>query len=291
MGFVKTPDELPRPGTGLKPLECYGAHTLFVFWETRPDIVARLLPPPLRPATLALAAAYVAYFPETNFGPAYHEAGLFLQAQFAGVAGMYCLAMPVTADMAMAAGREVYGYPKKMAQIEFQQHGNVPFGSVSRHGKRFFEVKAQLNRGSVEEPARAVIEAGLAFDDDAGAPVYLFKHFLAPDGLGFDYPPRLIRQNNVLRPETLEWVDAEIALPPSDCDPWHEVEIVRIVGSVYVVGNTTMRDGAVVAEVDPASFLPYAWSKWDPEQLDRRRGPHPSGTDRSQTTAAWGQAW
>jgi acetoacetate decarboxylase len=279
MGFVKTPEELPPPGAGLKRLEFYGAHTLFVFWETRPQVLARLLPPPLQPGSLPLAAAYVAYFPETNFGPAYHEAGLFLHAVFEGIPGMYCLAMPVTGDMAMAAGREVYGYPKKMAQIQFQQHGNVMFGSISRHGQRFFQVKANLNAGSVEEPVRALIEAGLAFDDDAGSTVYLFKHFLAPDGLGFDYPPRLIRQNNVLRPQTVQWASAELAVSPSDGDPWHEVEIVRVVGGVYVVGNTTMLDGKVVAEVDPAGFMPYAWSKWDPEQLDRRRGRHPAGTD------------
>jgi len=279
MGFVKTRDELPRPGARLKRLECFGAHTLFVFWETRPDIIARLLPPPLQPWSLPLAAACVAHFPETNFCPGYRAGGLFLQAEFDGVPGMYCLAMPVDGDMAMAAGREVYGYPTKMAQIQFHQHGNVLFSGISRHGQRFFHVTARLNHGSVEEPARAVIEAGLAFDDDAGSSVYLFKHFLAPDGLGFDYPPRLIRQNNVLRPQTVQWASAELALLPSDGDPWHEVEIVRVVGGVYVVGNTTMLEGKVVAEVDPAAFMPYAWSKWDPEQLDRRRGRHPAGTD------------
>ena len=286
MGFVKTHDELPELGACLNHLEFYGAQTLFVFWETKPDIVARLLPPPLQAGPLPLAAAYVAYFPETNFGPAYHEGGLFLQAQFDGVPGMYCLAMPVDGDMAMAGGREVYGFPKKMAQIEFQRQGNVLTGRISRHGKRFFEIKARLSRDSVQEPVRAIIEAGLAFDSEAGSSVYLYKHFLAAGGVGFDYPPRLIRQNNVLRPEKFEWADVEVALPPSDCDPWNEVEIVRVLGSVYVVGNTTMLHGAVVAEVDPAAFMPYAWSKWDPEQLVRRRQRHAPGADSAQMDAA-----
>ncbi len=286
MGFVKARDELPAPGACLEHFEFYGAQTLFVFWETKPDIVARLLPPPLKAGPLPLVAAYVANFPETNFGPAYHEGGLFLHAQFDGVPGMYCLAMPVDGDMAMAGGREIYGFPKKMAQIEFEKQGNVLTGRISRHGKRFFEIKARLDRDSVQEPVRSVIQAGLAFDSEAGSSVYLYKHFLAPGGVGFDYPPRLIRQNNVLRPESLEWAEAEVALPPSDCDPWHEVEIVRVLGSVYVVGDTTMLHGAVVAEVDPVEFMPYAWSKWDPEQLFRKQERRPSRADRPRKDAA-----
>ncbi len=30
---------------------------------------------------------------------------------------MYCLSMPVDDDMAMAGGREAFGYPKKMAEV------------------------------------------------------------------------------------------------------------------------------------------------------------------------------
>jgi acetoacetate decarboxylase len=286
MGFVKTRDELPPSGTVLNQFEFYGAQTLFVFWETKPDIVARLLPPPLQAGPVPLAAAYVAYFPETNFGPAYHEGGLFLHAQFDGVPGMYCLAMPVDGDMAMAGGREIFGFPKKMAQIEFEKQGNALTGRISRHGKRFFEIRARLNGDSVQEPVRSMIQTGLAFNSEAGSSVYLYKHFMAPDGVGFDYPPRLIRQNNVLRSQSLDWAEAEFTLPPSDCDPWYEVEIVRVLGSVYVVGNTTMLHGAVVAEVDPAAFMPYAWSKWDPDQFSRQQARRTSGTDSPRKNAA-----
>jgi acetoacetate decarboxylase len=271
MGFVKTDRELQGAGERLAPLEFYGARMLFVFWETKPEIVKRLLPPPLQAGPLPLACAYVAYFPRTNFGPAYHEGGLFLQAQFEGVPGMYCLAMPVDDDMAMAAGREIYGYPKKMGQIEFHQRETALQGRISRHGQTFFEIEAKLDSASVAAPLREMIGSGLAFDSEVGAPVYLYKHFPAPDGKGFDFRPRLIRQNNVLRPETVAWAEAVVRLPVCDEDPWHEVEVVRVLASAFFVSNTTMLHGVVAAEVEPKAFMPHAWTKWDLSQLGRER--------------------
>lgn len=267
MAFVMTRDELQRLRSLRQKPEFRSAEMLLVFWETRLDIVARLLPPPLEPTPYPLATAFVAYYPETNFGPAYHEGALLLGAQFQGVPGNYCIAMLVTDDMAMAAGREAYGYPKKMAEIDFAKRGDDVAGRISRHGRTFFEVNARVGPASVDEAVRSMISSGLALGDEGGTPAYLFKHFLAPGGVDFDYPPRLVRQRNVLRPRRIEWSEAAISMPRSEDDPWHEVEVVRPLGGVFIVGDNTMLDGEVVAEVDADAFMPYAWSKWDRAQL------------------------
>jgi hypothetical protein len=41
------------------------------------------------------------------------------------------------------------------------------------------------------------------------------------------------------------------------------VEVVRVLGAVYTVGNNTMLPGSVVAEVDQIQFAPYAFMKVD----------------------------
>jgi acetoacetate decarboxylase len=92
---------------------------------------------------------------------------------------------------------------------------------------------------------------------------YNVKHFLASDGSGFDYNPRLIRERVILRPKLAELGEAEVELSHSDCDPWAEVEVVRILGAAYAVGDNTMLKGDVVAELDPIEFAPYAFLKWD----------------------------
>ena len=50
---------------------------------------------------------------------------------------------------------------------------------------------------------------------------------------------------------------------PSSHDPWSEVEIVKIYGATFSVGDNSMLPGEVVAEVDPNEFFPYAFMKMD----------------------------
>src|SRR5512136_2111901 len=117
MGFVKTFEEIMTNTRATA--DFYDAEMLMVFWETKPEVVAKLLPAPLNPAAIPLAMAFVAWYPSTNFDVTYHESALFVRARYNGEEGNYCLSMPVTSDIAMAAGREFYGFPKKMADVHF----------------------------------------------------------------------------------------------------------------------------------------------------------------------------
>ena len=116
MSFVKTYEEILNNAT--ESGDFYDAEMLSLVWETTPEAIEKLLPPPLKPAEKPLALAFVANYPSTNFSVPYKESALFVNASFEGQEGFYCLAMPVTNDMAMAGGREVWGYPKKLANIE-----------------------------------------------------------------------------------------------------------------------------------------------------------------------------
>ena len=49
----------------------------------------------------------------------------------------------------------------------------------------------------------------------------------------------------------------------SKTDPWHEVEVVKILETIYTVGNNYMLKGKVVARVSPLKFAPYTYLKWD----------------------------
>jgi len=90
-----------------------GAEVLTAVFRTDQAVLARILPRPLQAPENPLGFAFVAHYPQTNFGTVYSEAALFVQAKHKGRLGMYCLAMPVDDDMAMAGGREVFGYPKR----------------------------------------------------------------------------------------------------------------------------------------------------------------------------------
>ena len=107
MSFVKTYEEIlgNSPANG----DFYDAEMLTVVWETAPEAIEKLLPPPLKPAQKPVVLAFVANYPSTNFSVPYFESALLIRASFEGTEGFYCLAMPVTNDMAMAGGREIWG--------------------------------------------------------------------------------------------------------------------------------------------------------------------------------------
>ena len=69
MGFVKGLEEITENLS--QKGEFYDAEVLTVYFKTTPEVVERLLPPPLEPAALPIGAAFVAKYPKTNFGVSY----------------------------------------------------------------------------------------------------------------------------------------------------------------------------------------------------------------------------
>lgn len=262
MGFVKSLEAILAANR--ETADFYDAEMLVVFWETKPDIVARLLPPPLKPAANPIAMAFVANYPRTNFDVTYRESALFLRAEFEGEEGGYCLSMPVTNDIAMAGGREIFGFPKKIADVQLIRKGNTYEGWTERRGIRFMEIRAQMTgKFNVGDAQGMVMGADIHPDGSTEGVSYNFKHFPAPEGMGFDYNPRLVKQVTTMRPKEVQIGEAEVLLHPSDYDPWAEVEIVRVLGAIRTVGDNSMKSGAVVAEVGLMEFAPYAFLKWD----------------------------
>jgi hypothetical protein len=134
---------------------------------------------------------------------------------------------------------------------------------VERKGVRFIELEFTHDEQAMDESFKSLIQQSLAFYQETGTGTYLFKSFGAPDDQLFDYPPRLIRQNTVFRPKTIEWGTAKVNLRHSDLDPWDEVEVVNPIGAMRIIGDNTMLPGQVLTEVDSLGFTPYAFTKWD----------------------------
>jgi acetoacetate decarboxylase len=259
MGFVKTMDEISanHRETG----DFYDAEVLTVYFETKPEIIQAILPPPLTPGPLPIGAAFVANYPKTNFGLSYLESALFLMAVHNGEEGVYCLSMPVNNDMALILGRERFGYPKKIAHIYLEREGNDFRGGTERHGVRFLEMKARMEGAFNDHAAQQFLtEAGETNPDIV---VYNFKYFPNPERTGFDYNPRLIKETVKQRPKRIEYGEAQLNFNPSPHDPWSEVEIVKVYGATFSVGDNSMLPGEVVAEVDPNEFFPYAFLGMD----------------------------
>ena len=58
--------------------------------------------------------------------------------------------------------------------------------------------------------------------------------------------------------------EVEVTLTPSNDDPWAEIEVVRVIGGLHLISETTLLPGTVFAEVDPEGPPPYAYGRIDP---------------------------
>lgn len=243
----------------LDSADFYDVETLSVFWETKQEVVERLLPPPLEPTETPIARAYVCEFPRTNFGISYQETALMLLCQYKGEMGVYILAMHVDNDMAMVLGREMFGYPKKMAEIKFKKKRVGASGWGKRHGIKVVEMQSKVMKSVSEEEA---IELQLG-EDEGQDTVFLFKHFPSQDANGFDYQPRLVSSPVAYKRRSISIGHGKISFEASKYDPWNEVEVVKMLGASYTVADTSMLKGEVLTEVDTEEFKPYSYLKWD----------------------------
>jgi acetoacetate decarboxylase len=245
-------------------IKFFDAEMLTVYYKTDPQIIKNIIPRPLKPAPEPLIVAFIAFYPKTNFGVSYHESALCALVQDKlGDIGLYILSMPVNDDLAMVSGREFFGYPKKMANFMFKRTGNIVEGWTERKGVKIMEVKGNINGVmTIDDAIRFVNKFGI---NDFNLITYNFKHFPAPDKDNvFDYYPLLIKEKVIFSYKKIEKVEVELNLRHSEYDPWAELKVVEIIGAYYSVGDNTMLDGKVIAEVKPTTFAPYSFLKWDP---------------------------
>ncbi len=249
MGFVKTREELDRYyGLGVRKFT--GAKMMGVMFDTGPEVTGPLLPSPLEQADAPGGLIFIAEYPVTNLGPGYREAALFVRCKYRGDPGSYCLSMPITNEGRMHNGRDVFGFPKKMADIHLEKSGKRVHGWVERQGVRFVELEVALTDSIPELPPMG--------------PTYLFKAMPKVDLTpGFDGPVFLAAQKTEIEARSVELGTAELTLRPAEHDPWAELEPLKVTVAFYLESDNTMLPGRILAEVDPDLYLPHYYKMTD----------------------------
>lgn len=133
------------------PYRCPGNTTLSVYCRgDRRNLEAHLAHTPFELASDTFLV-YISDFTKCD-KVAFMDAGIMLPIVYRGRNGGYVLYEYENDDAAMAAGRELWGYPKKYADIRLETAGDRVSGSVERKGTRIFEIEALL-ADPVEPPS------------------------------------------------------------------------------------------------------------------------------------------
>jgi acetoacetate decarboxylase len=81
--------------------------------------------------------------PGSTLGP-YNEAVVLAPASFNGAEGLYCPLIYVDTDISMRAGREIWGLPKKLAEIVIDERDGIVDARVTRGGEQLLRLSAHV---------------------------------------------------------------------------------------------------------------------------------------------------
>jgi acetoacetate decarboxylase len=250
--YVKTAEELALAAQFNPEFLPSSLRQIRAVYETDPQIVAAVLPPPLRAAPrpeVGVTISQVAIHFAPGFDVAIGAAIFGVRAVYEGVEGLYMITMPMTTEGAVVGGRETYGEPKKLAAIDFAWDDDTISATVTRHGVPYLELKGQ--KGAALPPR------------DFTEYAYCFKCLPALErGKGLEFDPLLVR---------LEWQHAlanaqrmtgEVVLRESMFDPVADLPVRRMVSMTYEEGRTRS-SGKVLCSVPAANLLPYLHQRYD----------------------------
>jgi acetoacetate decarboxylase len=112
--------------------------------------IEKLLPDPLRPSQLPLAGIMTGLQPCVEAGT-FSESALLVQCMFDNPetgedeVGVYFAHVYVDTDVAVASGREIWGYPRKLADIEMKWKGDTLEARTVRDGNQLFYSKCTFD--------------------------------------------------------------------------------------------------------------------------------------------------
>ena len=224
------------------------ATSLVAIYETDPDAIAAVLPPPLEPTDQPLVRVTVASVDLGRGLPPFGAGTFAVQARHEGTVGNYPLVMPMTTEQSVIGGRETFGEPKKLAEVTLTRDGDAVRGTVTRLGTTIIELTGRVT-GELDP-----IE-GSRTD-------FYFKFLPAPDGKGFDSEPALVYCHRQETSRSVESVDGEVTLRDSRFDPVADLPVRRLV-EMSISERRSIQRGEIVSHVPAEWLLPYVHQRYD----------------------------
>jgi acetoacetate decarboxylase len=245
---ARTPEQLANREVQATSVGAW-ATSLVTVYETDPEVVAAVLPPPLEVGAEPLVKVTVATVDLGRPGIPEFGAGSFsVAARHEGTEGWYALLMPMTTEQSVIGGRETFGEPKKLGQVELRRDGERVTGTIARLGTTIVEIA-----GTVGEPIEVI---------DGTRTDFYFKFLPAPDGKGFDDEASLVYCHRDETTREARAVDATLTLRESRFDPVVDLPVRRIVSTTLAERRSVQR-GEIVSRVPAEWLVPFAHQRYD----------------------------
>jgi acetoacetate decarboxylase len=226
---------LTSPAFPPGPYRFVNREYLIITYRTDPDKLRALVPEPLEIDAPLVKYEFIRMPDSTGFGD-YTESGQVIPVSFQGRKGAYTHCMFLNDEPPIAGGRELWGFPKKLANPTLHTEIDTLVGTLD-YGKARV---ATGTMGFKHKPAEiAAIEASLA------APNFLLK--IIPHVDGTVRICELVEY--YLEDVTVKgaWTGpGALSLTPHALAPVAELPVLEIVSATHILADLTLGLGQVV---------------------------------------------
>ena len=214
-------------------------------YETDPDIIAAVLPPPLEPGPEPLVRITITRVEMPGL-PIFGAGWIGVQARHGDRLGEYPILMPMTA---LIGGREINGEPKKLAEVEVSRDGAHVSAHIARMGSVICEITGTVT-GTRENYELEKTDFWLKLSpscEEAGV---------------LDQDPLLVYGEKTERTRLHETIDGELILKEAPLDPIADLVVRRMVDINWTERAST-QVGRVIGPVPRAGVEPFIHQRYD----------------------------
>jgi acetoacetate decarboxylase len=228
---------MPFDSPSYPTLPPYYRDTLFqmIYYKTEKDNIAAILPKPLEPADDRLCCAFGIQVPFcTHWGP-FNEVGVCVKVVFEGKEAFFLSCLFLTSSDAIAPGREIWGCPKKIADITIEQHGSELTTTAVRAGVQFLQLNSRCMEPATPEEIPPLF------------PMYLLK--MMPKAESNEAEIKQLVQNGELADVKIHKLfkgPGVVSFRPTVAGDFWRLEPKEYLGSYYQVCDYTQGHGKVV---------------------------------------------
>lgn len=226
---------LTSPAYPPGPYRFVNREFMIITYRTDPDKLRAIVPEPLEIDAPLVKYEFIRMPDSTGFGD-YTETGQVIPVSFRGRKGGYTHCMFLNDDPPIAGGRELWGFPKKLASPSLRTEIDMLVGTLDYGPVR---VATGTMGYKHREADHAAVQAALA------APNFLLKIIPHVDG-----SPRICELvEYYLEDVTIKgaWTGpGALSLAPHAMAPVAELPVLEVVSSVHILSDLTLGLGKVV---------------------------------------------